>query len=181
VHFAGEWIKATPGRRHWLVADFKGVTRGMFFPKVFVKGFRGTPHALDGLPERSLVERGLTPRDFAALSPEERKKLIAKDAAAHPMRYLRECYRWYLACRNKTGAWTHYAAPFPPRGGLPANVEWLQIQIYAYWPPGEYLFDDVHMYPDPRQKAPLPEVKPRTPHFGKTSDVVEKAATRPAE
>ncbi len=181
VHFAGEWIKATPGRRYWLVADFKGATRGMFFPKIFVKGFRRTPHALDGLPERSLVERRLTPQDFAALSPEERKKLIAEDAAAHPMRYLRECYRWYLACRNSTGAWAHYAAPFPPLGGLPANVEWLQIQIYAYWPPGEYLFDDVHMYPDPRQKAPLPEVKPRTPHFGKTSDVVEKATTRPAE
>jgi len=41
------------------------------------------------------------------------------------------------------------------------------VQIYAYWPPGPFRFDNVHLYKDPRQKAPLPEVKPRTPNFDK--------------
>jgi len=52
------------------------------------------------------------------------------------------------------------------------------VQIYSYWPPGEYLWDNVHVYADPRQKAPLPEVKPRTPNFGRTSDVVEREYRR---
>ncbi len=63
-------------------------------------------------------------------------------------------YRWYLICRSGGDDWTHAAAPFPRRGGLPAEVQWLQVQVYAYWPPGEYLFDNVWLYTDPRQQAP---------------------------
>ncbi|MDY6914523.1 MAG: hypothetical protein SVT52_08725 [Planctomycetota bacterium] len=164
VHFCSDWIKAEPGKRYWMLADVKGGGGGMFFPKIFIKGFSSqTPAAMDGLPETSLNEMGLTPKQFAALPEARRKKLIEQDAAKNPMRYVRECYRWYLPCRRETRHWQHYAAPFPPRGGLPANVEWLQIQIYAYWPPGTYYFDNVNLYADPRQKAPLPEEKPRTP------------------
>lgn len=177
VHFRSEWIKAIPGQRYWLTADVMttaGDTNKGFFPKVFVKGFCKTPHALDGLPESALAELKLTPEQFADLPKSRRDALIRDNAKKHPKRYLRECYRWYLACRGTKGKWTHAAAPFPPRGGLPKNVEWLQIQIYSYWPPGTYLWDNVHLYKDPTQKAPLKEVKPRTPNFGKTSDVVEK-------
>jgi len=102
---------------------------------------------------------------FTKLPPARRAKLIAADAKKHPDRYRREVYRWYLACRNEDNTWTHYAAPFPPRGGLPKVVQWLRIDVYAYWPPGEFLFDDVHMYKDPRQKAPLAEQKARTPKY----------------
>ncbi len=164
VHYRGEFLKAAPGQRYWLTADVNAKSAGMFFPKVFVKGFRRTAHAFDGLPESSLAELGMTPEQFAELPEAKRKKLIRRDAAKNPMRYLRECYRWYLACRSKQGKWMHFAAPFPPRGGLPKYVEYIQIQIYSYWPPGEYLWDNVHLYKDPRQTAPLPEVKPRTPN-----------------
>jgi len=181
VHFASEWIKATPGRRYWMVADFNGKTAGAMFPKIFVKGFRKTEHALDGLPETSLAALGLTPKQFARLPARKRKELIAEDARKNPMRYVRECYRWYLACRNEEGGWRHFAAPCPPRGGLPDYVEWLQIQVYAYWPPGTYCFDNVHLYADPNQKAPAPEEKARTPNLGKTSDVVERATSRPSK
>ena len=77
-------------------------------------------------------------------------------------------FRWYLACRNEEDVWKHYAAPCPPRGGLPANVQWLQIQVYAYWPPGEFRFDNVSLYKDPAQKAPLPEEPMRTPNVPRT-------------
>ena len=177
VHFRSEWIKATPGGRYWLTADVmmkSADTKGTVFPKVFVKGFRKTPHALDGLAESSLAELRLTPEEFAKLPKTKREEMIRSDAQKHPKRYLRECYRWYLACRGTKGQWTHADAPFPPRGGLPADVEWLQIQIYSYWPPGQYQWDNVLLYKDPNQKAPLKEVKPRTKNFGKTSDVVEK-------
>ena len=62
-----------------------------------------------------MVERNLTPKAFAALSPARQQQLVAEDARKHPKRYLRECFRWYLACRNEENVWKHYAAPCPPR------------------------------------------------------------------
>jgi len=165
VHFRSKWIKATPGRRYWLVADMKGRTAGIFFPKIFVKGFADFSALADGLSDVSLNDMKLSADDFAKLPAGKRKELIAADAKKHPDRYRREVYRWYLACRNEDNVWKHYAAPFPPRGGLPKVAQWFRIDVYAYWPPGQFLFDDVHMYKDPRQKAPLPEVKARTPRY----------------
>jgi len=169
VHFKSEWIKATPGQRYWLATDYLGAAG-----KIFVKGFKQTEFALDGLSESSLSRLGLTPQQFARLPEDRRKKLIDEEAKHHPELFRRECYRWYLNCRGEAGKWNHLAAPVPPRGGLPAYVEWLQIQVYSYWPAGTYCYDNVHFYRDPNQKAPLPEEGPRTPNFGKTSDVIER-------
>lgn len=168
VHVRSEFIPARPGLRYWLLADIKPTTakvnpKSIFFPKVFVKGYRRDASAMDGLSETALAERNMTPEQFAALSEEDRRTLIEADAAQHPQRYLRECYRWYLACRARPGEWNHFAAPVPPRGGLPEDVEFLQIQIYSYWPPGEYLWDNVLLFADPRQKEPQPEAPARTP------------------
>ncbi len=173
VHFRSRWIAAAGGQRYWLVADMKGKTAGIFFPKIFVKGFADFSAVADGLSDVSLSEMKLTADAFAKLPPAKRKALIAADARKHPDRYRRMVYNWYLACRNTENVWKHYAAPFPPRGGLPANVKWFRIDVYAYWPPGEFLFDDVHLHKDPRQEAPLPEVKARTPSY-------KKPSTRPA-
>jgi hypothetical protein len=152
VHVRGEWIKATPGKRYWLLADCRiSATEHKFKPKVFVKGFKTTPHAFDGLPESSLAEMNLSPEQFAALPEPKRKRLIEADAKKNPMRYVRECYRWYLPCNGKAGTWNHFAAPFPPRGGLPDDVEFLQIQVYSYWPPGEYLWDNVLLFEAPEK------------------------------
>lgn len=147
VHYRSEWIRATPARRYWLLADHKG--RGG--AKVFVKGFRDWSAEADGLPESSLAGLGITPRQFADLPAARRKELIAADVKKHPASYRREVYRWYLNCKEARDRWLHISAPFPPRGGLPKNVQWLQIQIYSYWPPGEYLWDNVFLYADPRQ------------------------------
>lgn len=163
VHFRSDWIAAAPGQRYWLTADFAGGTDNFFFPKIFVKGFDDFAAQADALSEVSLAELKLSPADFAALPLARRKELIAQDATSHPDRYRRETYRWYLSCRNFEGGWKHYAAPFPPRGGLPGNVKFLRIEVYAYWPPGTYLFDNVWLYADPGQKTPLGEEPPRTP------------------
>ncbi|MBL7220762.1 MAG: hypothetical protein ISS69_11655 [Phycisphaerae bacterium] len=181
IHYRSGWIKAAPGQRYWLLADMKGKTAGIFFPKIFVKGYLEWAQHADALSELSLVELKLTPAAFAALSAVQRKKLVKTDAAKHPERYRRECFRWYLACRNTEGVWKHYAAPFPPRGGLPANVKWFQIQIYAYWPPGKYLFDNVHMYADPRQTAPMDEVKARTKNFDRSEELGKEELRKRAE
>ena len=166
VHFCSDWLTAEAGGRYWLVADVK---KAGGTPKVFVKGFVDWSAQADGLPELSMAERKLTPQAFAALTPERRRQLIAEDAKAHSDRYRRESYRWYLNCTGGND-WTHYAAPFPPRGGLPRNVQWLQIQVYAYWPPGTYYFDNVHLYKDPAAKGPLPEEPARTEGFEKSRE-----------
>jgi hypothetical protein len=165
VFHRSEWIDSTPGQRYWLLADMKGKTEGIFFPKIYVKGFMDNTDLAAELPEHSLAERKMTAEQFAAPPADKRKALLAEDIAKHPDRYRRECFRWYLACRDEENIWKHFASPFPPRGGMPKNVRWLRIEVYAYWPPGDFLFDDVLMYKDPRQKAPLPEEKPRSEFF----------------
>jgi hypothetical protein len=170
VHFASHYIPAVPGQRYWLTVDCLGQGGA----KVFVKGFRSTRHAMDGMSESRLAALGLTPEEFARMSAKQRRELIDKDAKENPKAYMRECYRWYLNCKDAKGRWTHLAAPFPPRGGLPENVEFLQIQIYSYWPPGRYLWDNVHIYADPRQKAPLAEEEARTPNFQKRRDQTDR-------
>jgi hypothetical protein len=161
VHFKSEWIKASPGIRYWLTADCKGPGGA----KVFVKGFRSYAREEDSISESALAQLKMTPQQFAALDESQRRKLIEADAKANPMRYLRECYRWYLNCGKSDNKWTHFAAPVPPRGGLPDNVEWIQLQVYSYWPPGDYYWDNVNLFADPNQKAPLTEEARRTPNF----------------
>ncbi len=165
VHYRSEWIEATPGQRYWMLADCKG--RGG--AKVFLKGFGPVPKAANvaGLPESSLAELGLTPREFAGLPEARRRDLIAADVKKNPMRHVREVYRWYLNCGESKGEWMHFAAPVPPRGGLGKNVKFLQIQVYSYWPPGEYLWDNVHLYRDPREKGKSPEEPARTEDHSK--------------
>jgi hypothetical protein len=175
VHFNSDWLPAEPGRRYWLTADVK---KAGGTPKVFVKGFIDWSAHADGLPELSMVERKLTPQAFAALPAEERKKLIAEDSKAHSDRYRRESYRWFLNCNQKENDWTHCAAPFPPRGGLPRNVQWLQIQVYAYWPPGTYYFDNVNLYKDPAQKGLAPEEPARTESFEKSRERTRQDSNR---
>ena len=164
VHVRSHWIPATPGQQYWLVADVKCQANQTFFPRIFVKGFLDAPELADGLHETSLREMQMTPADFAELPEARRRELIAQDAGDHPERYRRQCYETYLACRNDSGEWRHFAMPIPPRGGLPDNVQWLRIDIFCYWPPGEYLIDNVFLYADPGQTAPLPEEPPRTPN-----------------
>ena len=163
VHYRSEWLAAKPLRRYWMLADHNGQGGA----KVFVKGFRDWSAQADGLPESSLATLGLTPRQFANLPAKRQKALIAADAKKHPGRHRRECYRWYLNCAEAKNEWKHLAAPFPPRGGLPPNVQWLQIQVYSYWSPGEYLWDNVFLHTDPRQDSPAPVEKARTPNFDK--------------
>ena len=163
VHYRGMHIDATALQRYWMPADHNGQGGA----KVFVKGFRDWSAEADGLPESSLAALGLTPEQFARLSAKRQKALIVADTKRRPQVHRRECYRWYLNCKDARRQWKHLAAPFPPRGGLAKNVQWLQVQVYSYWPPGEYLWDNVWLHKAPRQKGPAPEEKARTPNFDK--------------
>jgi len=181
VHYRSEWLPPATGQRYWVTAD---AAKPGGTPKVFIKGFldRAKLIGADGLPETSLYERGLNARSFAALPEKKRRRIIDDDVRKHPDRYRQECYRWYLNLRGGAkGRWRHYAAPFPPRGGLPANVEWFRIDVYSYWPPGEYRWDNVWLYKDPRQKAPLPAEKARTPDIHKKQRLHDDERKAPDE
>lgn len=67
AHFRSVWIEARPGQRYWMIADMKGKTEGIFFPKIFVKGYADFADKADALPEQSLVEMKMTAPQFAAL------------------------------------------------------------------------------------------------------------------
>lgn len=162
VHYRSDWIDAETGWRYWLLID--GKTAGG--AKIFMKGFVDWTKQADGLPESSLARLGLTPEKFAKMPEKKRKKLIAADARKNPKRYRRESYRWYL--NFGSGSWGHGAGPWPPRGGLPKNVQWFQIQIYSYSPPGEYLYDNCWVYKHPALKGPIPEEPARTKSFEKS-------------
>ena len=174
VHFRSDWIDARRGWRYWLTVD--AAQPG---GKVFVKGFIDWTARADGLPESALAELGLSPLEFASLSKEKRRKLIAEDARKNPERHRRESYRWYLNTAGGPAKWHHYAAPFPPRGGLPENVQWLSIQIYSYWPPGTYLWDNCFLYEHPGVDAPVSEEQGRTKNLDRSRR--ETTATAPAE
>jgi len=165
----GDYFVPKAGWRYWLVADGKGPSAA----KIFIKGWKKTDFAHDGLSESALAELGLTPEKFAAMKEADRKKLVEADAKKHPTRYLREAYRWQLSCGG-AGDWTHWAETFPPRGGLMKNLDYLHVKILTYWPPGESYWDKVNVYADPTQTKPLAEEKPRTPNAGKTSDKVDE-------
>ncbi len=170
VHYRSEWIKATTGWQYWLAADFKGPGG-----KIFVKGFREAASVADGLPESSLAHLGMTAREFSNLPEKRRKYLIEQEAKKNPDTFRRECYRWYINLTGGGKDWAHMVEVFPPRGGLPKNVQWLRIDIYPYWPPGTYYYDNVHLYKDPNQKAPKAEQQPRTPDYSKPDAVRERA------
>lgn len=209
VHFCSEYMPTQPGMRYWLTADVKPAAG-----KIFIKGWYDVStdaNYLDGLPEASMCQRKLAPGadpkladswkaceagkgdltavQFTAMPKDQQKKLVLDDAQKFPLRYLRECYRWYVNCEravqstDKDG-WKHIAAVFPPRGGMPdmigpRKLKYLQIQIYPYWPAQEYMYDNVWVYKDPRVAAPVAEEAARTANFGKTSDVIEKTTSRP--
>jgi TolB-like protein len=162
-----DYFKSTPGQRYWLVLD----TKGPCGAKIFIKGWKRAAAAEDGLSETALKELHLTPEAFSKLSEAQRAKLVQENVKKHPQRYLSECWDWHMNLGGDAD-WTHHAGWFPPAGGMPKDVEFLHIKILTIWPPGEKLFDNVGVYKDPDQKAPLDEVKARTPNYGKTSDKV---------
>lgn len=165
--YISEHFKATPGQRYWLTLDTKGVNSA----KVFIKGWKRAVAAEDGLSETALKELRITPEAFARMTEAERKKLIDADIKKNPKRYLSQCWDWHMNLKGDK-EWTHHALWFPPRGGLPKDVELLTIKILTIWPPGETLYDNVYVYKDPNQKGALDEEKSRTPNAGKTSDKI---------
>jgi len=78
-------------------------------------------------------------------------KVFVKGYARVRGRY-RKVYQAYKACRGTGGAWKRYERTFSPTAHTPF-VEYVVVQLYAYWPPGEYFFDDVEVRPCGKKEA----------------------------
>jgi hypothetical protein len=135
VHYRSAYINVTPGAIYRFSVDARTEAKGE--PKVFVKGF---------------FDQQMQTRDGV--------QTVRRDAYQAPMT-LDPC----------DGQWRRYARLFHPsqsRSTLdkqPLRAEWLQVQIYAYWRPGNYYFDNarleiVGMEDLPSAPAPKPEPKP---------------------
>ncbi len=89
----------------------------------------------------------------------------------------RKVYQAYKNCRDSAGEWKWHEREFSPASKTP-SVEYIRIQLYAYWPPGEYLFDDVSVVklegkkpdnrPIPNREENLPAEKDTSGKKGKT-------------
>jgi len=57
-----------------------------------------------------------------------------------------ELYNMYKAVRVETaGKWEHFSRVFHPTARTP-GVAYMKVMLFAYWPPGEYAFDNVAIY-----------------------------------
>jgi hypothetical protein len=74
-----------------------------------------------------------------------------------------ELYNMYKAVRvDGSGKWQHFSRIFHPTERTPGVVN-MRVMLFAYWPPGEYAFDNVAIYevkpagPAPPAPAPNPD------------------------
>jgi len=122
AHYYSDFLEVKPGMRYRVLADLAGKGDHFFFPKLFVKGYAMVPAtARESRPDR------------------------------------REVWRTYLACRNTSGQWQHYSETFtiPAEGvkmsnAITVTVQWIRIIPYAYWPPGEFYWDNVKVVEEPK-------------------------------
>ena len=116
VTFWSDPIPVEKGKMYRLSVDAKGRMAGIFFPKVFVRGFGQAPMADGTIRERRL-------------------------------------YDTYLACRLSTlDKWRHFEQTLRPTDRTPA-VTHVRVMLMAYWPPGEYLWDNVRLEEVPADEA----------------------------
>jgi len=138
VHYRSAYVKIAPGAVYRFCIDAR--TEAVGEPKVFVKGF---------------FDQRMQTRDGV--------QTVRRDAYRAPI-FLDPCDE----------QWRRYARLFHPSRSKstldkqPLKAEWLQVQIYAYWQPGDYYFDNarleiVGMEEPPPAATPKREAKPEQP------------------
>jgi hypothetical protein len=134
VHYRSDYIPIAPGAVYRFSVDARAEAEGV--PRVFVKGF---------FDQRMQTRNG--------------SEVVRRDAYRAPMQ-LDPC----------DGQWRRYARVFHPSeskstlGKEPLKTQFLQVQLYAYWKPGNYYFDNCRLeivgYEE--RKEPAAQPKPGT-------------------
>jgi len=110
-----------------------------------VAGTYGVHLYSDAMPVKPGATYAIT---FDAKGPKADKLFFAKvfvkgyGEAGSTMEY----YNMYKAVKpSHDGIWEHYSRIFHPTERTP-QVKFMKVMLYAYWPPGEYAFDNVQVY-----------------------------------
>jgi len=117
VHYRSDYIPVVPGAIYRFSIDARTDEQTRGTPRVFIKGF---------------FDQKIQTRDGV--------QTVRRDAYRAPM-ILDPC----------DAQWRRYARLLHPSksqstlGGKPLKPEFLQVQIYAYWKPGNYYFDNVRL------------------------------------
>ena len=112
-------IKVKKDNWYFFSAEFLGRSSGMFFPKIFIKGY--------GKGEYKKLDNNL--------------KWVKAENMAGEKAVL---YHTYLAMRNdeNSGKWKKFSMVINPTMRNKA-VEDIGIQIYTYWPRGTFYYDNI--------------------------------------
>lgn len=115
VHYRSEYVRCKPGAIYRFSVDARNDGRGE--PRVFIKGF---------FDQKMKTGKGV--------------EVVRRNAYRAPM-ILDPCGE----------EWCRYVRLFHPSrsqstlGKKPLATEFLQVQLYAYWPVGDYYFDNVRL------------------------------------
>ncbi|MGQ9592609.1 MAG: PKD domain-containing protein, partial [Planctomycetota bacterium] len=90
-----------------------------------------------------------------AASPRVWVKALAEVKSTSGVRE-RVVWKKALVCEGAGREWKTFSMTFPSRGGFPEGVRKLRVELYAYWPPAVYHFDDVRLEEVPRTEAARP-------------------------
>ena len=94
-----------------------------------------------------------------AASPRVWVKALAEVKSTSGVRE-RVVWKKALVCEGAGREWKTFSMTFPSRGGFPEGVRKLRVELYAYWPPAVYHFDDVRLAEIPRTEAKTPAEEP---------------------
>ena len=126
-----EYVPVKPGQAYRLAFDFKGAGG-----KVFVKGFAVCDDNARPVATATLAD-GLQPGNGL---------------------HVREVWRAYKAMRVKNkNEWEQFDRSMHPTEKIPC-VRWIRINLFPYWPPGTYYFDNVKF--EPVSEKLLPAERP---------------------
>jgi hypothetical protein len=116
VHFTSEPIAIDPSKRY--ILEVLARVEGSASPKAWVKayGYRSSPLMGEEGSRKS--------RDV------DRERIVWKKA---------------LVCGEAGREWKTFRMVFPRDTALPAGATSIRIQLYPYWPPATYWFDDVRL------------------------------------
>ncbi len=142
VHYRSHYVKVAPRAVYRFSIDARTEVKGE--PKVFVKGF---------FDQRMKTKDGT--------------QTVRRDAYQAPI-FLDPC----------DGQWRRYARTFHPSRSKSTldkkelKTEYLQVQIYAYWKPGSYYFDNARLeivgYETPQEKGEDVTADPPKPRLRRT-------------
>jgi len=148
VHYRSDYVKVVPGAVYRFCVDARTEAEGE--PKAFIKSFYDQ-----------------------TMQTSEGVRTVRRDAYVAQMN-LDPCDKQWRCYARLLHPWESKAT----LAGGPLKPEWLQVQLYAYWKPGSYCFDNARLEivgmqeaePGPPAPKPAPPAAAAPPDRGAEED-----------